>query len=163
MNHDYCRDKMLKALCHYIVRVVTRNKHPPFCSVQLCAYAPHAAFLRPIHLHKETSDVNKKQWSKLAVAVEECLCWGIHSQLPESSRLPERRVTNPSSDSKRYRIELGSGERAKEAFEKWQESLQQYENNIELLHRSLNLLKSTAGTGKYLAFLFLFSNGGGSI
>ena len=79
---------------------------------------------------------------------------GNSSQLPKSGRPPGRQVKNPRSDCKLYRIELGTGEQAKEAFEKWQGSLQRYDN-IELLHRALNLLKSIAGTGKYLAF-FVF-------
>ena len=81
---------------------------------------------------------------------------GNPSQLPKSSRPPGRQVKNPSSNSKRYRIELGTGEWAKEALEKWQGSLQRYDNNIELLHRALNLLKSTAARDRQVFGIFVY-------
>ena len=45
-----------------------------------------------------------------------------------------------ASASKQYRLELGSGDRAKEVFERWQR-LRQKESNIRLLHKALDLLE----------------------
>ena len=46
-----------------------------------------------------------------------------------------------ASSSKRYRLELGSGDRAKEVFERWQR-LRQKDSNIRLLHKALDLLEN---------------------
>ena len=71
---------------------------------------------------------------RAAVEVKKHPCGAILSSFP-SRQAARRLVKNPSSNSKNYRIELGTGEWEKEAFEKWQGSLQRYDNNIEFCSR----------------------------
>ena len=58
----------------------------------------------------------------------------------KQSSLPPDLGSSSGSASKRYRLELGSEDRVKEVFEKWQKWSLKY-GNVRLLQRALDLLE----------------------
>ena len=72
-------------------------------------------------------------------------CSSVSGKSSEEQQVPvtSRTLLFPKAmGSKRYRIELGYSMQAKEAFERWQRSLNLYDTNVSFVHRVLDLLEA---------------------